>query len=74
VRNEVLDRVKEERNIVHTIKRRKANCFGHVLCRNCLLKHVTGGKMEGNIEVTGKRERRHKQLLDDLRKREDSGD
>jgi hypothetical protein len=31
VRNEeVLHRVKEERNIPHTIKRRKANWFGHI--------------------------------------------
>jgi ribosomal 50S subunit-associated protein YjgA (DUF615 family) len=37
---EVLHRVKEERNIVHTIKRRKANWIGHILRRNCLLKHV----------------------------------
>jgi hypothetical protein len=40
VRNEVVRRVKEERNIVHTIKRRKANWIGHILRRNCLLKHV----------------------------------
>jgi hypothetical protein len=41
VRNEeVLHRVNEERNIVHTIKRRKANWIGHILRRNCLLKHV----------------------------------
>jgi hypothetical protein len=39
VRNEeVLDRGKEERNIIHTVKRRKANWIGHVLRRNCLLK------------------------------------
>jgi hypothetical protein len=38
VRNEeVLHRVKEERNILHTIKRRKANWIGHILRRNCLL-------------------------------------
>jgi len=37
---EVLHAVKEHRNILHTINRRKANWFGHVLCRNCLLKHV----------------------------------
>jgi hypothetical protein len=42
VRNEVLHRAKEERNIVHTIKRRKAN----MLRRNCLLKHVIEGKLE----------------------------
>jgi hypothetical protein len=41
VRNkEVLHRVNEERNIVHTIKRRKSNWIGHILRRNCLLKHV----------------------------------
>jgi hypothetical protein len=35
VRNEeVLRRVKEERNIIHTVKRRMANCIGHILCRN----------------------------------------
>jgi hypothetical protein len=50
VRNEaVLHRVKEERNIVHTIKRRKANWICHVLRRNCLLKHVIEGKIEGRI-------------------------
>jgi hypothetical protein len=64
---EVLHRVKEKRNIVHTIKRRKANWIGHVLCRNCLLKHIIEGKIEGMIEVPGRRGRRRKQLLDDLK-------
>jgi hypothetical protein len=68
VRNEeVLHRVKEERNIVHTIKRRKVNWVGHILRRNCLLKHVIEGKLEGRIEMTERRERRRKQLLDDLK-------
>jgi hypothetical protein len=41
VRNEeVLHTVKEERNILHTTKRRKANWIGHILRSNCLLKHV----------------------------------
>jgi hypothetical protein len=44
---EVLHRVKEERNILYTIKRRKANWIGHILRRNCLLKHVIDGKLEG---------------------------
>jgi hypothetical protein len=67
VRNEeVLHRVREERNIVHTIKRRKANWIGHILRRNCLLKHVIEGKIEGRIEVTGRRRRRRKQLPDYL--------
>jgi hypothetical protein len=34
---EVLHRVKEERNILHTIKRRKADWIGHNLHRNCIL-------------------------------------
>jgi hypothetical protein len=34
---------------------------------NCLLKHVIAGKIEGTIEVTGRSERRSKQLLDDLK-------
>jgi hypothetical protein len=57
---EVLHIVKEEGNILHTIKRRKANWIGHILRRNCLLKHVIEGKIEG----TGRRGRRRKQLLD----------
>jgi hypothetical protein len=70
VRNEeVLHRVKEERNIVHTIKSRKANWIGHILRRNCLLKHVSEGKLERRIEMTGRRGRRRKQLLDDLKEK-----
>ena len=38
VRNEeVLHRVKEDRNIIHTVKRRKADWIGDILRRNCLL-------------------------------------
>jgi hypothetical protein len=48
VNNEaVLHRVKEEMNILHTIRRRKANWIGHILRRNCLLKHVIQGKIIG---------------------------
>jgi hypothetical protein len=44
VRNEeILHRVKEERNILHTVKRRKAKWIGHILRRNCILKHVIEG-------------------------------
>jgi hypothetical protein len=57
VRNEeVLHRVKGERNIVHTIKRRKANWIGHILRRNCRLKHVIEGKVDGRIEMTEREE------------------
>ena len=38
VRNEeVLLRVKEQRNILHEIRKRKDNWIGHILRRNCLL-------------------------------------
>jgi hypothetical protein len=39
--------VKEERNILHTIKRKKADWIGHILRRKCLLKHIIEGKIEG---------------------------
>ena len=48
-------------------KRRNANWIGHVLRRNCLLKHVIEGKIEGRIEVTGRCGKRLKQLLDELK-------
>jgi hypothetical protein len=64
VNNEaVLRRVKEERNILHTIRRKKANWTGHILRRNCLLSHIIEGKIVG----TRRRGRRRKQLLDDLK-------
>jgi len=45
VRNEeVLQSVKEQRYILHTIKIRKAHWIGHILCGNCLLKQVMEGK------------------------------
>jgi hypothetical protein len=58
-------RGKEERNIIHTIKRRKANWIYCSLHGNCLLKHVIEGKMEG----MRRRRRRRKQLLGDLKEK-----
>ena len=43
-----------------------ANWFGHVLRRSCFLRHITERKVEGIIEVTERRGRRHQKLLDDL--------
>jgi len=63
----VLQRVREERSILRRIKRRKANWIGHILRRNCLLKRVIEGKIEGRIEETGSIGRRCKQLLYDLK-------
>jgi hypothetical protein len=70
VRNEeVLLRVKAQRNIPHEICKRKANWIGHILCRNCLLQQVIEGKKKGGIEVTGRRGRRRRKLLDELKER-----
>jgi hypothetical protein len=55
VRNEVLQTVNGQMNILHTITRRRANWTGHILCWNCLLEHAIEGKIKGRIEVTGRR-------------------
>jgi len=70
VRNEeVLHRVKEHRNSLHEISKRKANWIGHILRRNCLLQKIIEGKVKRDIEVTGRRGRRRRKLLDDLKER-----
>jgi len=70
VRNEeVLLRVKEQRNILHEISKWKANWFGHILRRNCLLPQVIEGKIKEGIEVTERQGRRHRKLLDGLKER-----
>jgi hypothetical protein len=43
-----------------------ANRTGHILRRNCLVKHVIEARRNERIEVTGRRERRRKKLVDDL--------
>ena len=62
-------RVKEQRNILHEIRKRKANWIGHILRINCPLKRVIEGKIQEGIEVTGRRGRRRRKLLDDLKER-----
>jgi len=59
----------QQRNIIHEIRKRKANWIGHILCRNCLLQQVIEGKIKGGIEVTGRRGRRRRKLLDYLKER-----
>jgi hypothetical protein len=66
---EVLLRVKEQRNILHEIRKRKASWIGHILRRNCPLQRVIEGKIKGGIEVTGGRGRKRRQLLDDFKER-----
>ena len=54
VRNgEVLYRVKGERDILRRVNRRKVDWIGHILHRNCLLKHYIDGKVKG---IGGKEE------------------
>jgi hypothetical protein len=70
VRNEEeLLTVKEQRNILHEIRKRKTNWIGHILRRNCLLQRVTEGKIQGGIEVTERQGRRRRKLLDDFKER-----
>jgi hypothetical protein len=69
VRNEdAVQRVKWERNTLQTVTKRKGNWTGHILRKNCLLRHVTEGMVDGRIEVTGRRGRR-KELLDVLKEK-----
>jgi len=73
VRNEeVLLRVKEQRNILHETSKRKANWIGHILHRNCLLEQVIEGKIKGGIEVTGRRGKYVRSYWMTLRKRDDT--
>jgi len=64
---EVLHRVKEDRNLLHKIKRKEVNWIGHILRRYCLVKQVIEGKIERRIEVLRSGGRRRKQLLDDFK-------
>ena len=65
----LLIRVNEQRNILHEIRKRKANWTGHILHRNCLLKQVIERKIKEEMEVTRRRRRRRKKLLDDVKDR-----
>jgi hypothetical protein len=65
----VLLRVNEQRNILHEIRKRKANWIGHILRRNCLLKQVIEVEIKVEMEVTRTQGRRRKKLPDDLKDR-----
>jgi hypothetical protein len=64
-----INRVKQERTILHTMKRRKSNWIGHILRGNCLLKHVIERKVKGR----GDEEEDLSSYWMTLRKREDTG-
>ena len=55
--------------LILLLRKRKANWIGDILRRNCLLQQVIEGKIKGQIEVTRRRGRRRKKLLDDLKDR-----
>jgi len=62
-----------EEEYPNTIRRKKTKCICHIWPSNCLLIHVTEGKKEGRVEVTGRWGRRRKKLWMTLRKRADTG-
>jgi len=66
---EVLLRVNEQRNNLHEIRKQESSWIGHFLGRNCLLKQVIEGKIKGEMEVTRRRGRRRRNVLDDLKYR-----
>jgi hypothetical protein len=65
-------RFKEQKNVLREISKRKVNWIGHILRRNRLLQRVIEGKIKGGIEVTGRRGRRRRKLLDGLKERRGS--
>jgi len=68
VRNEeVLFGVKEQRNVLLEISKRKATWIGHILLRNCFLQQVVEGNIKGRIDVAGRRGRRRRKLLGDFK-------
>jgi hypothetical protein len=64
---------KESRRRGISYKKRKVSWMDHSSLRNCLLNQVIEGKIEGRIEVTGRRGRRCKQVLDDLKEKRGQG-
>jgi hypothetical protein len=53
--------------VLHIFKETGICRICHIFLRNYLIKHVIDGNLEGRIEVTGRRGRRRKHLLDDLK-------
>jgi hypothetical protein len=60
---------KEQRNILHEISKQEAKWIGHIVRRNCFLNANIERRIKGEIEVTGRRRRRRRKPLDDLKER-----
>ena len=60
--DEVLARVGERKTVLNIIRKRKINWLGHWLRRNCILRDV----IEGMVEGKRGRGRRRFQLIDDI--------
>jgi len=69
VKNEVQNR--SEKSLLTTVKRTKANLISHIWQRNCLLRHVIKGKIEGEGQE-GEEEDVSSYYMT-LRKRQDTG-
>jgi len=69
MKNVILQSVRAEGMIPHKIKRGKADWIGYILLINCLLSRTVEGKKEGDIDGTGKRGRRCRQILNNLKKK-----
>jgi hypothetical protein len=50
-KEEVFFRIKEQRNILYEISKRKSNLIGHILRRNCFIQQLIEGKIKGGVEV-----------------------
>jgi hypothetical protein len=57
-KEEVLLRVKEQRNIQHEIRKQKANWIGHILRQNCLRKKVIERKIKWGGDRSNKKTRK----------------
>jgi len=60
----VFYRANEERSVLRQIKRRKANWIGYIVHSNCSQTYLIESKIDGKIEVAGRRGRIRKQTLD----------
>lgn len=71
-KEEVLNKGQGEGEYSKNSKRGKASLICHILNWNCFLKQLTEGKIERRTEVTRRRGRRDKQILDGLKEKREN--